>query len=463
MSHYKVCKFGGSSLANAEQIRKVGDIIQKETARKFIVVSAPGKDSNQKNKITDLLYNLYFKSFPDISDRGIKYQRIDLTKDEILENISAVYSNISNGLNLGGKVFLDCMSELEDLVSGRLNQSYETIVSRGENFNARLIADFLKADFVDSLSLIHVDGSPDNDITMSHVKHLLNRDNRVVIPGFYGSLDKHMHKNSKIGLLPRGGSDLTGSLIAAGVGAKLYENWTDTNGICFCDPRYFEKEERAHIPIIKNMSYREARELTYMGFDVFNDESVQPLKLRGIPVNIRNTNNYSAAGTIISAGSTDDNFPIRGIAAKEGFCSINISKYLMNKQIGFGRDLLNILYDFNIGYEHFPGGVDDVSLVLEQKQLEGIEEELVKKINYALSPDSVKIMKNIGLIAIVGEKMKHHVGIATKVMTALSDNNINVDIINQGASESNIILGVNSSDLRKSVVALYNGFKDDLI
>src|SRR3989338_8719186 len=369
-----VCKFGGSSLANAEQIRRVADIVKADERRRLVVVSAPGKDIGHPYKITDLLYNLYFRTHSSGSD-GVKYQEIEGSANELMGRIGGVYSGIASGLGLPDSAASQCMGELERLVADP-RATHHDIASRGENFNARLIAQFLDAEFADAADLIRItdknaDGGADgdNEDTMRRVAELRNSKRIVVIPGFYGIYAP----TGEIRTYKRGGSDLTGSIISAGVGASLYENWTDQPGVRCCDPRIFPPEEAPGIPVIRHMTYREARELTYMGFEVFNDKAIGPARRRQIPVNIRYTQNPLEDGTLISAAAHEGNGLVRGIAGRNGFCRVDVEKFLLGEEVGFGSRLLGIFAGRGLSYEHAPSGIDNISVILEQRQIDGIE------------------------------------------------------------------------------------------
>jgi len=447
-----VAKFGGSSLANAVQIRKVESILNSDDKRRYVVVSAPGTDKDNSYKVTDILYNLYYNSRKNVSTKKIvsDYKKLPLSQEELVKIISERYSTIA--LNLGMKTTLPRLfdTELENLLKKK-NTQVDEVVSRGENFHARLIAEYLHAKFVDAADLIYIDeeNDPDNDKTMRLVNQLTKlKGKRIVIPGFYGNTDK------KIRTFSRGGSDFTGSIIAAGVNASLYENWTDQNGILCVDPRLFDETEAKSIPVIDVMTFKECRELTYSGFSVLNDETVGPVRKRNIPINIRNTNNPSYKGTLITAKHNRDSI-IVGIAGKDGFCTIDIEKYMMNKKPGFGKGILDIIAKRKINYEHMPSGIDDISIIIDEKVLEPYKKEILEEIESKFHPDNLKVTPDLALISIVGEGMFYKVGISEKVTGCLARNNINIEIMNQGASESNIIIGVASKDYKKGIRVLY--------
>jgi len=488
-----VCKFGGSSVANSELIKQVGDIIKEDDRRNCIIVSAPGKVGKRKYKVTDMLYNLYFQTH-NVDDKAVEYTRIeDMSTSEILNEVKGIFSDISSGLGLDGSTYQQCMSELEQSLANP-DSTHHDVASRGENFNARLIAEYLNADFVDAADLIYVtDKSPDgdNEVTMQRICALKDRERKVVIGGFYGTSSL---QGRIIRTFERGGSDLSGALIAAGVQAVYYENWTDQPGIRCCDPKLFPEDERDAIKIIEKMSFRETRELTYMGFEVFNDKAIGPARKRNIPIYVIHINNSDPnSGTCISS-EYDKTQLIRGIAGRNGFCSINVEMYMMDEAVGFGRDLLDIFARRGISYEHSPSGIDNISVILKQNQIQGVEEELKREIKEVLQsyhpvfedvnqqligiPSNeglkvrklrfgepsvvgywptvkVDIQKDLALIAIVGEGMRHHIGLASQITTALANAGVNIEILNQGASESNVIVGVRDQDYKPAVRALY--------
>jgi len=464
------CKFGGSSVANSGQIRKVEKIVDSDNNRKYIVVSAPGTDKDNPYKITDMLYNLFYDSRKSRrnAERNTgknafsNYRRIDLSQEELLKNILDRYSVIAADLGVGTDLIGSFGKELQNLLKDK-KATVDDVASRGENFHARLIARYLDARFVDAKDIIYIDkkNNPDNDKTMNMIKGLTAlKDRRIVIPGFYGNTDVNT-KNPKIKTFARGGSDLTGALIAAGVDAKLYENWTDQDGILCVDPRIFDDPKEAEkIPVIDIMTFKECRELTYSGFSVLNDETVGPIRKRHIPINIRNTNNPSKRGTMITSmiSKSDRRQAIVGIAGRDGFCTIDIEKYMMNKETGFGQGVLEAISKRKINFEHMPSGIDDMSIIIEEKALEPFKDEIVTEIKRKFNPDNIKVTPDLALISIVGEGMFYQVGIAARAAGCLAKNNINIEILNQGASESNVIIGVASKDYKKGIKSLYKEF-----
>jgi aspartate kinase len=454
-----VCKFGGSSLANAEMVKKVHEIMVSDLRRKYVVLSAPGVDASHPHKITDALYNLYHRFNPNFPINAI-YKKIDLPKKDLIEYIEGTYSDIASGLGMDTTFVNDLMDELVKLTSPNSKATLDEVVSRGENFNARLFAKHASAEFMDPLDYLYITPkgkNPDNWITMSRIAKHKQSSGFAVMPGFYGFTI--INSKHQVVLLPRGGSDTTGAVLAAGVGAGLYENWTDQNGVLPCDPKFFTTEEKKSMKVLKNLTYGEMREATYMGFTILQEESVRPVMMRGIPTNIRNTNNPYHPGTIIwksySNGGT-----VKCIAGLDSFGSFNVQKYLMNKELGFGRKLLHIIEKNGISYEHAPSGIDNISVLVNQKQFErpkyrGKEDEIISQIQSKLNPDKVDYTKDYALIAVVGEGMRHKIGIAAMTTSALAEKGINIEILNQGSSENNIIIGVKSSDFTPAVRSLY--------
>jgi aspartate kinase len=448
-----VTKFGGSSVANAEQIEKVRNILAENKERKVVIVSAPGKDDIFQYKVTDLLYNLYY-SVNKFEKREFPcYQVLDEKPDIIQGMVFSRLAGLKSDLGLSKKI----TNEIKERISIKnvVDKSVGDIVALGEYFSAKMIAENMGFDFVDAADLIRLrkDGTIMQAATADNIQNLKIGKKPIVIPGFYGSI-----LNSKeLMTFQRGGSDLTGSIIAEGLDAKLYENWTDRDGIYACDPRLFSKEELNGKPlfIIPKMSYKETRELTYMGFEVFNDESIGPLVGKNIPLLIKNTNNPSAKGTLIS-NEYDTSRPVRGIAGKNGFASITLEKYLMNKNVGFGAKFLGILSDYGINYEHSPSGIDSMSVILEQKPFERYKRDIMGDIDKKLSPDNVSVKENLGLVAVVGEGMRGNCSINSRIMQTLASENIRTEIISQGASENNIILGIKGEDYKRAIKSLYH-------
>lgn len=433
----KVVKFGGSSLADAEQFRKVAAIVKAHPDRRFVVASAPGKRFSEDVKVTDMLYRCY-----------------DMVRNR--EDIRQYYAQIA-------KRYTDIIADLglDFDISGELDYIYNAILhhsgkdfaaSRGEYLNSIILAKFLKFDFVDAESVIFFreDGSFDEEGTNKAMKEELAKHRYAVIPGFYGVMP-----NGTIKTFSRGGSDITGSLVARAAEAELYENWTDVSGFLMADPRVVKNPKS-----ISTITYRELRELSYMGATVLHEDAIFPVRSAGIPINIRNTNEPQADGTMIVAASKeyDAKHVITGIAGKKGFSAINIEKGMMNSEIGFICKVLNVLKDYGISCEHIPSGVDTMSVLVASADLEGRREQLLDAIIKSVAPDSIVIEDGLALLAVVGRGMIQAKGTAARVCHAISECNINIRMIDQGSSELNIIIGVEEHDLQLAQQAIYNEF-----
>ncbi|NLI60906.1 MAG: aspartate kinase [Clostridiales bacterium] len=433
----KVAKFGGSSLADVEQFKKVGSIVMMDEERRYIVPSAPGKRHSSDHKITDLLYLCQ-----EHAQKGVPF-------GEVFELISTRYLEIVEGLGLS----LDLEPILEDIREKILGgYSAEYTASRGEYLNGIILAEFLGYEFVDPADMIFFTqaGAYDAQATKEAVREALSEVERAVIPGFYGS-----RPDGGIQTFSRGGSDITGAIIAQGVGADLYENWTDVSGFMMADPRIVNNPKP-----IKEITYKELRELAYMGANVLHEESVFPVRQAGIPINIKNTNDPEAVGTLIvpNGGDSQGNGMITGVAGKKGFTIISIEKAMMNAELGFGRKLLSIIESHGISFEHMPSGIDNISLVIADNELEGKLEEVLEDINQQLKPDSVDVHSSMALVATVGMGMARTPGISGKLFGALGDENINVRMIAQGSGEMNIIIGVENEDFERAIQTIYFAF-----
>lgn len=435
-----VAKFGGTSLANAAQFRKVYKIIMEDPRRRYVVVSAPGKCHSGDTKITDLLYSCHKKA-----SLGEEF-------GEAFEAIAQRFRDIIRDLNLDLDVE-PLLKDIRERIAAGASADY--VASRGEYLNAIIMAKFLGYDFVDAADIIFFDekGMFDSERTNEAVAKCLSRHERAVIPGFYGSMP-----NGEIKTFPRGGSDITGAIIARGVNAEVYENWTDVSGFLMADPRIVENPKP-----IRKITYRELRELAYMGASVLHEDSIFPVKKAGIPVHIKNTNAPEEPGTLIvnEAEPVTCTGGITGVAGKKGFTVIAIEKTLMHVELGFGRRLLSILESNGISFEHMPSGIDTISLVIADSQLDGKLEKVIEEIKEQLQPDSVEVHSNMALIATVGRGMAHTPGIAAKLFTALGNEGINVRMIDQGSSEINIIVGVENEDMERAVRAIYYAFVDN--
>lgn len=452
----KVAKFGGSSVASATQFRKVAHIINSDVERRIIVVSAPGKRFKDDIKITDILIQL------------AQAVMAGKTCDEIVQAVVKRYAEIAKELELPADEFL---AELKNDLHWKMNEYrdnpsrlLDAIKASGEDHNARLMALYLQeigleASYVSPREAgIVVTDEPGNAqiLPESYEKlyHLRNRHGVLVIPGFFG-----YSREGNIVTFPRGGSDITGSIVAAGVKADVYENFTDVDSIYCVNPSIVENPRQ-----LREITYREMRELSYSGFSVFHDEALEPVYKAGIPVCVKNTNNPAAPGTWIVAKRNHLDEPIAGIASDTGFCSINISKYLMNREIGFGRKLLQILEDEGISYEHAPSGIDNMSVILRANQLkEGKEQRILARIQAELKVDEVHIEHGLALIMVVGEGMERAVGMAAKATTALAQANINLEMINQGSSEVSMMFGVKEEAVVDAVRALYQAYFQEAV
>lgn len=433
----KVVKFGGSSLADAEQFKKVRDIVLEDPSRRYVVPSAPGKRFREDDKVTDLLYACY-----NLSAQGEPI-------DEVFNKIVERYDSIVNALN----VDLDLSDEyLHIKWSIKHHAGRDYAASRGEYLNGKILASYLGYDFVDPTVYIKFgdDGVFDSEITNSLLSAKLTSHERAVIPGFYGSMP-----NGTIKTFSRGGSDITGSIVARAVRADIYENWTDVDGFLMADPRIVEDPK-----VISTITYRELRELSYMGAGVLHEDSIFPVRVAGIPINIRNTNNKLSRGTMIvpETNEFDTSGVITGIAGKKGFSVLTIEKALMNSETGFGRKVLEAIEEEGISFEHLPSGIDTMSVVLNTHDISEHKKAIIESICESVNPDSVSIEDGLALVAVVGRAMAKTKGTAYRVFKAVAEAGINVKMIDQGSSELNIILGVDESDFDAALNAIYAEF-----
>lgn len=436
----KVVKFGGSSLADAAHFRQVASIVKADPARRFVVASAPGKRFSGDEKVTDMLYRCYemVRTHEDIS--------------EFYAKIAARYTSIIEELGLD----FDISGELDYIKNAILHHSgRDFAASRGEYLNSLILAKYLGYGFVDAESVVFFkeDGSYDEEKTNFEMGKALSSMKNAVIPGFYGIMP-----NGTIKTFSRGGSDVTGSIVAKAVEADLYENWTDVSGCLMADPRIVKDP----LPI-KSVTYRELRELSYMGASVLHEEAIFPVRNAGIPINIRNTNDPSAPGTMIVANATeyDAKHIITGVAGKKGFSVITIEKDMMNSEIGFGRKVLEALEDNDISFEHLPSGIDTMSIVIATSELEGRCEKILSNMNRRVHADSIVIDDGLALLAVVGRGMVKAKGTAARVFDAISGQGINIRMIDQGSSELSIIIGVEEGDLERAMEAIYKEFVKD--
>jgi len=435
----KVAKFGGSSVSDAIQLGKVKKIVEADPGRRFVVVSAPGKRFNEDNKITDLLYLCKTHI-----DHNVPYDQVFQV---ICDRYVAIEFNLGVNVNLQ-KQFDEINQNL------RAGASEDYIASRGEYLNALLMAAYLGYDFVDTAGLVQFDakGRFLNEKTNDALKTELAKHESAVLPGFYGT-----YPDGRIKTFSRGGSDITGSLVARAVGAEIYENWTDVSGFLMADPRIVP-----HAKPISTISYKELRELSYMGASVLHEDAVYPVRAADIPINIRNTNEPDDPGTIITAeASGKEDTIITGIAGHKDFTVIGIYKNMMSAERGFVKRLLEILDDYEVPLEHMPSGIDTISIVVSVKNLNGKFDDMLEEIQRKLQPDTIDIFENMSLIATVGSGMAKRRGVSAKLFTALSEAGVNIRMIDQGSSEMNIIVGVENKDFETAIKAIYKTFVED--
>ncbi|GAF12057.1 LOW QUALITY PROTEIN: aspartokinase [Bacillus sp. JCM 19046] len=444
----KVAKFGGSSVASAEQIKKVAAIIKEDKDRKIVVVSAPGKRHKNDEKTTDLLIKL-----------GEVYEK---NSELELAAVLTRYEEIATELELDEAI----LQEIEDDLRTKLHSTYEndgrfldTLKASGEDNNAKLVAAYLNSTGQDAVyinpkdaGLLVSDEAGNAQVlpeAYDYLYRLRERKEVVVFPGFFG-----YSKNGILVTFPRGGSDITGAILAAAVQAELYENFTDVDSVYAANPAIVKNPVE-----IKRMTYREMRELSYAGFSVFHDEALIPAFRNKIPVCVKNTNNPKSSGTLIVAEREYSLNPVIGIAADEGFATIYVRKYLMNREVGFGRRLLEILEDVSISYEHIPSGIDDTSVIIRQAQLTpALEQQIIERISQELEVDDVHIEHDFSMVMLVGEGMNNTVGVTARAATALANQQINIEMINQGSSETSLVFGIHQKDTDRAVQVLYNEF-----
>ena len=436
----KTVKFGGSSLADAAQFRRVGEIVRADSTRRYVIASAPGKRTPDDIKVTDMLYRCYemARAREDITDYFAK----------IAERYNAIIRDLGLNYDIAGELAYIC-----DGINHHTGRDFAA--SRGEYLSSLILAKYLKYDFIDAESVIFFqeNGSFDAEKTREELRKELKKHERAVIPGFYGVMP-----NGTIRTFSRGGSDITGSIVAEAAEAELYENWTDVSGCLMADPRIVENPRP-----IRTVTYRELRELSYMGASVLHEEAIFPVRAAGIPINIRNTNDADAPGTMIVAGTSeyDAKTVITGIAGKKGFSVISVEKDLMNSEIGFARKMLDVLEDNGISFEHLPSGVDTMSVIVASNELEGRREKLIASINRACRPDSIVCEDGLALLAVVGRGMVKARGTAARVFDAISGAGVNIRMIDQGSSELNIIVGVEEKDFERALRAIYREFVKD--
>ncbi len=429
------CKFGGTSLADANCFRKVKSIILSNPERRFVVPSAPGKRSPDDKKITDLLY-----AWHTLAAQGLDASQ---PRSIIVER----FLQLAQELQL--KTDVHALMKRIDEESGKYAEP-DYMASRGEYVNGILLAEFLGAEFIDPAECIRFDeeGLLDPE-SYTLLGRRLTGDGLYVVPGFYGAMP-----DGRVKTFSRGGSDITGAIVARAAGSHLYENWTDVSGFRMADPRLVPHARR-----IEEVTYQELRELSYMGANVLHDEAIFPVREPGIPINIRNTNDPDNPGTLI-VRSREPREPVCGIAGRSGFAMINIEKALMNKELGFGRKVLTVFEEHGISFEHLPTSIDTMSVIVREEELGPHGPAILKQIERTCAPDRLSIVNDLALIATVGQGMAGRVGVAARLFTALANASVNVRVIDQGSSENNIIVGVASKDLAPAVQAIYAAFAE---
>lgn len=429
-----VCKFGGTSLADAAHIRQACDLVLADERRRFVVVSAPGKRFGADKKITDQLYQCH-RAISEGANAAAAFAAIRTRYEEIAQDLGVT----------------NAAEWLDETEAGlKAGQSEDWAASRGEYLNARLIASYLKARFVDAADgiVFGPEGRFDAMQTYQGLRELLDGNALVVIPGFYGR-----NAQGEVKTFSRGGSDVTGAIVARAMSAAVYENWTDVDGLRMADPRLI-----AYAQPIREVTYQELRELAYMGASVLHDEAIFPVREAGIPIHIRDTNHPELPGTWIRPSRPDREEAIVGVAGRKGFTGILVEKSLMNQELGFGRRMLQVLEEHNISWEHAPTGIDSMSVIVRDEELAHQHQSVLAALERVLKPERMEVMHGLALIATVGQGMSHRIGVASRVFQALAQANVNVRMINQGASEINIIVGVSNEDYETALRAIYAAF-----
>lgn len=433
----KVVKFGGSSLADAEHFKQVASIIKADPARKYVIPSAPGKRFKDDIKVTDMLYRCY--------EKIRNHESIDELYQQIADRYNGIIAELGMNFDISGE--LDYVKNAMMHRSGR-----DFAASRGEYLNGLILSKYLGYSFVDAENVIFFreNGTFDEEKTNRVLSEELMQHKHAVIPGFYGVMP-----NGTIKTFSRGGSDITGSIVARAAQADLYENWTDVSGFMMADPRVID-----HPCAIETITYRELRELSYMGATVLHEDAIFPVRYAGIPINIRNTNAPDDAGTMIVAETAeyDTAKVITGVAGKKGFSVITIEKDMMNSEVGFGRKVLEVLEENEISFEHLPSGIDTMSVIVSSACLEGRREKVLGAIHRMVRPDHISVEDGLALVAVVGRAMVKAKGTAARVFNALSAADINIRMIDQGSSEISIIVGIEEHDFDKALTAIYEEF-----
>ncbi|MBQ7007738.1 MAG: aspartate kinase [Ruminococcus sp.] len=436
----KVVKFGGSSLADANQFRKVADIIKSDADRRFVVPSAPGKRFSDDIKITDMLYKCF-----DLASNSLDF---DKEFDTIKERYNGIIADLGVDISLEND-----FNTIKNELKSKPNRDFAA--SRGEFLNGKILAAFLGFEFIDAAEIItfNTNGMLLLDETVKKIRARIDGINHAVVPGFYGSTTEGTVKT-----FSRGGSDVTGSILANAVKASIYENWTDVSGFLVTDPRIVDNPE-----VINVITYKELRELAYMGASVLHEDAIFPVRTAGIPINIKNTNRPEDAGTMIVSDDHDFNddstaHTITGIAGRKGFSTINIEKAMMNSEMGFGMKVLKVLADNNVSFEHMPSGIDTMSIIVDSSSLDPVRDTVLAQLRKEVAPDHLEIEDGVALLAVVGRRMKNTRGTVARIFAAMAHARINVKMIDQGSSELNVIIGVSENDLNEAIRRIYDMF-----
>lgn len=446
----KVCKFGGSSLADAAQVNKVCDIVAADAERRVVVVSAPGKRSGGDTKITDMLI--------DCANLVLRGESPDAALKAIVGRYASLVDELGLDDELTGRIAADISGRIEHRAE-HADHFMDSMKAAGEDNCARLVAAALAGRGMDAHYLSPADAglllSEEHGNAMvlpesyKNLARIRERRGITVFPGFFGHTP-----DGAVATFPRGGSDITGSILAAAVHADLYENFTDVDTVLSADPSIMKNPAP-----VAELTFREMRELSYAGFGVLHDEAVIPAVHAGIPICIRNTNNPAAPGTMIVPERKYEASKVVGIASSDGFCTVVVNKYLMNREIGFGRRLLQIFEGEGVSYEHAPSGIDSMSIIVRQSDFdEARQERIVSRIESELDVDDVEVEHGLALVMIVGEGMRYTVGMAARAVGALAGAGVNIEMINQGASEISVMFGVKETDCRRAVRSLYREF-----